>query len=230
MPTLHKGAEQAVVIRIFDGVAFALIYVLGIGELGTGNNVYDALGDSLFVVYFFIEIIGQGIDLVLPQVSQGSQEASLVTVKGGVAHSGLSLVGIAGKATAKGCRRTCQHPGAAVTGLYIFSHKGGNGEMALAAILKQGDGGGFQLVYGMINGLLDGNYHIMAAEVFSQLGRQSFGSLRIVDTGHIYEQDIVGTKDFCIEGGCHGGVDAAGNADDYLLHVYVLEEMGDAVL
>ena len=138
-------------IRILDRVSLAFINILSTGKLGAWHDINSRLGHNLPAVDFFVQVACQVINLILPQVSQGTEEAGLVTIEGGVAYGGLRLVGVAGKAAAKGRCNACQHPGTAIPCLNVFRHKGGNFQVEAAAILQEGHRNGFQLADSVVN-------------------------------------------------------------------------------
>ena len=71
LPAFDEGGEEVVVIRVDEGVALALGDILFVRQFGAGDDVDAALGDDLAAEDLVVEVVGQFIDLMLPQVGRG---------------------------------------------------------------------------------------------------------------------------------------------------------------
>ena len=172
-------------VRIFDGVALALIDILCRGKFSTWHNIDNTLRYDFAAVDFIIHIVGEGIDLIFPKVCQGCQKAGLVAVEGGVAHRGFGFVGIAGKAAAKGCCRTGKDTGAAVARLNVFGDKGRYGEILLGAVCQIRNRRMGELVNRVVNGLLNRDNGILTAQIIRQFLAKALGGSGVKDAGHV---------------------------------------------
>ena len=123
LPAFDEGGEEVVVIGIDNWVALAFGDILFVRQFGAGNDVDAALWDDFAVEDLVIEIAGQVVDLVLPQICRGSQVAGTVSVEGGIADGQFGLVGVACKDAAErgsGCGQDAARP---VAGLDVFFNK-----------------------------------------------------------------------------------------------------------
>ena len=81
----------------------------------------------------------------------------------------------------------------------------------------------------MVNRLLNRHDGVVAAQVFCQLLSKSFCGSGVIHAWHVYQQDILRPKDMSIEGSRYRGVNAAGNADNYFLHMNICQKAAYAV-
>ena len=217
-------------VRVLDRIALALVDVLGGGELCRRHDVDDALRHDFAAVDHIVHVVGERVDLVLPEVGERGEEARLVAVERRVADRRLRLVGVAGEAAAKGRRGTGEHAGAAVARLDVLGDEGGDLEMRFAARAEVDHRRLFELLYRVVDRLLNRDDHVLAAEVVGELLRESLRRRGVEDARHVDEQQVLRADDLRVERGGDGRVDAARDADDDLLHVDVLEEAADAVV
>lgn len=230
LPALDEGAEEEVVVRVLDRVALALVDILGGGELGRRHDVDDALRHDFAAVDRRVHVVGECVDLVLPEVGERGEEARLVAVERRVADRRLGLVGIAGEAAAKRRCGAGEHAGAAVARLDVLGDEGGDTQVRFAARAEVDHRRFLELLDRVVDRLLDRDDHVLAAEVVGELLRESLRRRGVEDARHVDEQQILRADDLRVERGGHGRVDAARDADDDLLHVDVREEVADAVV
>ena len=217
-------------VRVLDRVALALVDVLGGGELCRRHDVDDALRHDFAAVDHIVHVVGERVDLVLPEVGERGEEARLVAVERRVADRRLRLVGVAGEAAAEGRCGTGEHAGAAVARLDVLGDEGGDLEVRFAARAEVDHRRLFELLYRVVDRLLDRDDHVLAAEVVGELLREPLRRRGVEDARHVDEQQVLRADDLRVERGGDGRVDAARDADDDLLHVDVLEEAADAVV
>ena len=163
LPALDERAEEEVVVRVAQRVALALVHVLRVGKLGARHDVDGLLRNDLAPVNGFVQIAGEVVDLIFPEVGQRGQETALIAVKGRVADGGLCLICVAGEAAPEGRSEGGEDAGGAVTGLNVFCGERGDRETARSAVEKIFNRCIFDLMNRVFNGLLDWNRRVTAA-------------------------------------------------------------------
>ena len=228
-PALDEGAEQIVVVRIEQRIALALVDVLRIGQFGARHDVDRRLRHNFALEDMLVHVACKVVDLMLPKVGEGGEEARLVAVERRVADARLRLVRVAREAAAEGCGEGGEDARAAVARLDVLGEEGGDGKRLLFARLQKLDGRRCNLLHRVLHGLLDGEDGVIAAEVFGERVCEILRRLGVETAWHVDEQDVFRAEDSRIERSGDGGVDAARGADDDLLHADAVEKISDAV-
>ena len=229
LPAFDEGGEEVVVIGVDNRVALALGDILLVRQFGAGDDVDAALGHDFALEDLVIEVAGQVVDLMLPQVRRSRQVAGAVAIEGGVADGQFRLVGIAREDAAKGCRRCGQDTARPVAGLDVFFNETGQFQMTLVLAFLA-EPGSFELVPRQFQAVLDGDDRVQAADVVGQFFGQALGHVRVVAAGHVDQQDVFRRQYRRIEGGVDGRVDAAGDAEDDFMDADGIHEGFQAVV
>ena len=229
LPAFDEGGEEVIVIGIDDRVALAFGDILFVRQFGTGDDVDAALRDDFAVEDAFIEIAGQVVDLMLPQVCRGSQVAGAVAVKGRIADGQFGFIGIAREDAAKSSCRCGQDTAGAVAGLDVFFDEARQFQLplVLAALAELCLA---ELAPRQFQAVLDGDDRIQAADVVGQFLGQALGHVRVVAAGHVDQEDVFRRQDRRIEGGVDRRVDAARDAEDDFVDANGIHEGFQAVV
>ncbi len=71
LPAFDEGGEEVVVIGVDEGVALSLGDILFVRQFGAGDDVDAALRDDLAAEDLVVEVVGQFVDLMLPEIGRG---------------------------------------------------------------------------------------------------------------------------------------------------------------
>ena len=93
---LHKGTHQLIVIRIKNGIALALVYVLIGTQFGRSGYVENGCRND-FAPLFLINEARQFVHLKLVQIGNGRQRPVHVAIQSGIAQSGFGFVAVVHK-------------------------------------------------------------------------------------------------------------------------------------
>ena len=116
---------------------------------------------------------------MLPQISQGAEQADQIAVECAIADSDFRFVGIAADAAPECGGKTGQKPGTPIPGLYVFVHQPVQFHFKIAVgsvIVNRG----IELFHRMGHTVIDRYDRVTAAQILCQLLGQILGKFGIV--------------------------------------------------